>query len=367
MDEREKAAMDMRILADQCIDEMTKPDSISEYLDLIVRCPSQPYENQLLIWKQYPNASEVAGIARWKGEGRWIREETRPIWILLPYIRYRSGSGKPYRRDDGLILLDEQQRVLYEKEPEYDTGYVPAAVFDISQTEGGKVPEVRDRPPERIEEALRSLSITISEERTDALPRELPDGYAADSTFHIARNLRDAGNRYYTVLLRLFANWVIANMREPGSTEESPQHGDIIAVVCAYCLQCWYFSKGTEVRPAIVAAKLKSFSHGERRDILRLTSRYFYRMLQYLTKTELGFTDTAVINGLLDTGNMTDISALFERVLREAELDEEVSHSISGLLDKLICADREFTAELYRKKLIDKVILSSPPVIIPQL
>ena len=362
---RKDAAIDMRIAADQCIDRMTEEESLAGYLALVVRCPSQPYENQLLIWKQYPKASEVAGALRWKREGKAIREGEKPIWILLPYIRYLSGTGKPCRRDDGMILLDERRKVLFETEPEYESGFLPAAVFDVSQTQGRTAAERTDRNPEKIEDALRSLSITISEERTDALPSDLPDGYAADSTFHVARNLRDAGNRYYCVLLRLFANWVIGNMREPGSIEEAPEHGDIITVVCAYCIQRWYFGEGSEIRPALVAAKLKTLSHRERRDILRLISRYYYRILQYLTVPELGFTDTAVVNGLLDTGNVADLNTLFDRVQAEPELDEEIAYSISSLMDKLICAEKDFPAELYQKKLEDKVILSSPPVAIP--
>ena len=365
MDERKSAALDMRILADQCVDQMTTAENLTEYLDVVVRCPSQPYENQLLLWKQFPAAADVAGMARWKKEGKHLRSGVKPIWLLLPYIRYLSGTGKPYRRDDGLLLLDEQQKILYEKEPEYESGYLPAAVFDISQTEGFQKTEKTDRKPEEIEDALRSLSITISEERTDALPRDLPDGYATDSTFHIAKSLRDTGERYYHVLLRLFASWVIGNMREPGSTEEAPEHGDIITAVCAWCLQSWYFGSGTEVRPALIAVKLASLSHRERRDILRHISGYFYRMLQYLTLPELGFMDTAVINGLLDTGNVADISALFDSVLREPGLDDEIAESLSGLLDKLICSDKDFPAELYLKKLSDKVILSSPSVVIP--
>ena len=85
---RKDAAIDMRIAADQCIDRMTEEESLAGYLALVVRCPSQPYENQLLIWKQYPKASEVAGALRWKREGKAIREGEKPIWILLPYIRY---------------------------------------------------------------------------------------------------------------------------------------------------------------------------------------------------------------------------------------------------------------------------------------
>ena len=365
MNEQEKTAMELRIAADQCIDQMTEPENLAAFLEIVVQCPSQPYENQLLLWRQFPSASDVAGIRRWRLSERTIREDERPIWILLPYLRYVSGTGKAVRRDDGMLLLDAQGAPLYEQDPVYESGFVPAAVFDISQTQGGKKAEEKPRKPEEIEEALRSLSITISEEKTDELPRDLPDGYASDSIFHISKALRDTGNRYYCVLLKLFAAWVIGSMREPGSPEEALEHGDIITAVCAFCIQAWYFGRGTEVRPALVAAKLSTFSHKERREILKNVSRYHYRILQYLTAPELGFTDTAVVNGMLDTGNVADISAALNRVQEAAELDEEISLSVTGLMDKLICASRGFPGELYRKKLFDKVILSSPPVVVP--
>ena len=365
MDEREKRAAELRILADQCVDRMTEPESFAAFLEVVIHCPSQPCENQLLIWKQLPTASDIAGIRRWKLEKRTIRSGENPAWILLPYLRYVSGTGKAVRRDDGMLLLDETGTALYEREPVFKSGYVPVPVFDISQTEGGQIPDAMRHDPGQIEDALRALSITISEEKTDALPSDLPDGYAADCTFHVARTLRESGNRYHLVLLRLFSAWVIGNMRDPGSPEEAPAHGDIIIAVCAYCIQGWYFGKGTEVRPALVVAKLSTLTHRERRDILKQISRYFYRILQYLTMPELSFTDTAVVNGMLDSGNVSDISAALDRVQTETELDEEIAYSVSGLMDKLICAYRNFPAELYRKKLTEKVILSSPPVVMP--
>lgn len=355
----------MRILADQCIDRMTEPEALASFLEVIVRFPSQTCENQLLIWKQRPDATNVAGVRSWKKMGRTIRDGEKPIWILLPYVRYISGTGKPCRRDDGLLLLDENAEVFYEAEPAYASGYQAVAVFDIAQTEGGKELGGREYRPEDIEDRLRALSITISEERTDDLPRDLPDGYAADTIFHVAKNLREYGSRYYTVFLRLFTNWVVESMREPGNSEKAPGHGDIITAVCAYCIQDFYLGEGTEIRPALIAMKLKGYSHRERREVIRHISRFFSEIVQYLTITELSFVDTAIVNGLLDTGNVADITAMFTRLQEEPELEEEILYSITGLKDKLICSYEGFPGELYRKKLMDKVILSSPPLATP--
>ena len=361
----ESRAQDMRILADQCIDRMTEPEALASFLEVIIRFPSQTYENQLLIWMQRSDVTSIAGARSWKRMGRTIRDGEKPIWILLPCVRYISGTGKPCRRDDGLLLLDENAEVLYESEPAYASCYQPVAVFDVSQTEGRKEAGSRDYKPEDIEEKLRALSITVSEEQTDDLPRDLPDGYAADSIFHVAKNLREYGNRYYAVLLRLFTNWVVGSMREPGSPGTMPEHGDIISAVCAYCIQLFYLGEGTEIRPALIALKLKGYSHRERREVIKHISRFYYEVVQYLTYAELSFVDTAIVNGILDTGNVADITAMFTRLQEEPEMEEEIIYSIAGLKDKLICSYEGFPGELYRKKLLDKVILSNPPVTIP--
>lgn len=69
--------------------------------------------NQLLIWSQNPDATDVAGFHEWKKRGRMVRKGEHGIQILAPV---------PYvvEREDG----ETEQRMSFKT----------ATVFDVSQT-----------------------------------------------------------------------------------------------------------------------------------------------------------------------------------------------------------------------------------------
>src|SRR5438132_7155820 len=86
--------------------------------------------NVLLILRQRPDASRVAGYRTWQSLGRQVRRGERGIAILAP-CSYKARLDEEHDRDDA---DDEPRRVL--------RGFKVAHVFDIDQTDGDPVADV---------------------------------------------------------------------------------------------------------------------------------------------------------------------------------------------------------------------------------
>jgi antirestriction protein ArdC len=85
------------------------------------------FSNVLLILRQFPEATRVAGFHRWHELGRFVRKGERGIAILAPVTRRVEADDDP----DALMPVV--------------TGFRPAYVFDITQTDGEPLPEIAHR------------------------------------------------------------------------------------------------------------------------------------------------------------------------------------------------------------------------------
>ena len=105
------------------IEALTTSAAWRSHLEVQGRFHRYSFSNALLIVRQDPDASRVAGFATWKALGRAVRKGERAIWILAPM------TGRRTRSADG----DEHRPIL---------GFRPVAVFDVAQTDGEPLPEV---------------------------------------------------------------------------------------------------------------------------------------------------------------------------------------------------------------------------------
>ena len=105
------------------IGALTSSAAWRAHLEVQGRFHQYSFSNALLICRQDPGASRVAGFATWKALGRAVRKGERAIWILAPMTGRRTGTA------DG----EERRPIL---------GFRPVAVFDVAQTDGEPLPEV---------------------------------------------------------------------------------------------------------------------------------------------------------------------------------------------------------------------------------
>src|SRR5215468_510661 len=83
------------------------------------------WHNQLLIWRQKPDASFVAGFSNWLKLGRYVRKGEKGIAILAP-----------------MFFKDKRQTPDGSEEDTKRIWFKVVYVFDISQTDGTPLPEL---------------------------------------------------------------------------------------------------------------------------------------------------------------------------------------------------------------------------------
>ena len=90
------------------------------------------FGNILEIARQRPDATRVAGFWKWKELGRSVKKGEKGIRILAPIIGVRRKKDEEANKD----ITKQNTAVL--------VGFRSAYVFDVSQTEGAELPELRE-------------------------------------------------------------------------------------------------------------------------------------------------------------------------------------------------------------------------------
>lgn len=108
------------------VDAITSSKQYREYLKVVTRFPTYSVHNLLLIFKQFPQATFVAGYATWKSFGRHVKKGEKGIKILAPMTQTQK-------------IIDEATQVAT---IETTVAFRRVSVFDISQTEGRPLPKI---------------------------------------------------------------------------------------------------------------------------------------------------------------------------------------------------------------------------------
>lgn len=103
--------------------DLVTGDDWSRMLDTASRFHRYSPGNVMLIMRQKPDATRVAGFQAWKGMGRSVKKGEKAIRVLAP-CRYKK--------------IDETGEESWRI-----GGFTTACVFDISQTEGKPIADVR--------------------------------------------------------------------------------------------------------------------------------------------------------------------------------------------------------------------------------
>ena len=106
-------------------------DALTAYLNAMSRFHNYSLGNILEIARQKPDATRVAGFWKWKELGRSVTKGEKGIRILAPIIGVRRKKDEEANKD----ITKQNKAVL--------VGFRSAYVFDVSQTEGAELPEMR--------------------------------------------------------------------------------------------------------------------------------------------------------------------------------------------------------------------------------
>src|SRR5918996_1541796 len=153
------------------IEGLVSSDEWRAMLEVSARFHNYSFNNQLLIYLQCPEATRVAGYRAWQRLGRQVCKGSRGIQILAPCRRRVSRVTSEGEQDEA-----ERIEVL--------TGFRVVHVFDVSQTEGDELADVRPRRltgevPQKLIDALeRRVADEGFSLRREAIARLARNGYA---------------------------------------------------------------------------------------------------------------------------------------------------------------------------------------------
>lgn len=126
---QELIAASIKMLIEQL--EAGHSEVLTSYLTAMSRFHNYSFGNILEIARQMPTASRVAGYWTWKNLGRNVKTGQKGIRILAPIVGVRRKKEAEAAKD----ITKQNEHVLL--------GFRNAYVFDISQTDGIDLPEMR--------------------------------------------------------------------------------------------------------------------------------------------------------------------------------------------------------------------------------
>ena len=127
---QELIAANIKLLIEQL--EAGKSDALTNYLTAMSRFHNYSFGNVLEIARQMPTATRVAGFWTWKNLGRSVKAGQKGIRILAPIVGVRRKKDEEAEKD----ITKQNTRVVL--------GFRNAYVFDVSQTDGVDLPELRE-------------------------------------------------------------------------------------------------------------------------------------------------------------------------------------------------------------------------------
>lgn len=161
-----------------------KSEQLKEYLAVMARFPKYSFNNAMLIYLQAPDSSLVQGFRAWRKIGRKVIKGQKGIGIIAPLIGRKKDEDA--KRDELSAGSAEGEKRVF--------GFKVVHVFDVSQTEGDKLPEIAaisGEPGENIaaiESLIRSWEIELVYEQIESGA----DGLSKKGTIVIAPDLGPA-------------------------------------------------------------------------------------------------------------------------------------------------------------------------------
>ncbi|MDE1160642.1 MAG: ArdC family protein [Acidobacteriaceae bacterium] len=161
---QEVIAANVKLLIEQLEDGHS--EALTSYLTAMSRFHNYSFGNVLEIARQMPTATRVAGFYAWKQLGRFVKAGSKGIRILAPIVGVRRKTDTEAAKTDP----------AYPNKPVL-VGFRSAYVFDVSQTEGVDLPEMREvsgDPGENLERLAaflqsRGIQVVYTEKIAPAL------------------------------------------------------------------------------------------------------------------------------------------------------------------------------------------------------
>ena len=139
---REKQMNDATKQLEEGLKSILSSENYKAWLITAAMFPNYSINNQVMIMMQNPHATNVCSFSTWKKLERNVNKGAKGIKIFAPnpFTVYRTVKKKD---ENGNYIKDENGAFLTEKVPQKVMGYKIVTVFDISDTNGKELPEMK--------------------------------------------------------------------------------------------------------------------------------------------------------------------------------------------------------------------------------
>ena len=138
-------------------------ETLRKYLLFAASFHRYSYNNQLLIYAKFPNATMVQTYGGWIKKGRKVKppENKNYIELFAPQPK-QAWVTKEVVKEDGNIELDENGNKKTKKECVNYMDYRVVYVYEVSQTEGERLPELSGEAEDPLYETREDLFHALS-------------------------------------------------------------------------------------------------------------------------------------------------------------------------------------------------------------
>jgi len=308
-------------MLEEGVHKVFESDNYKNYLNTMSKFHNYSINNTLLIARQNPDATLVAGFKSWeKNFGRHVKKGEKGIKILAP---------SPYKKKVLVELVDPVSREIMldingnpvKEETEVNmTAYRIVSVFDVNQTEGKPLPqigvaEITDNVDEYelfVEALKQSTSVPISFENISGAAK----GYYNPVTASIAVKAGMPESQTVKTMIHEIAHSILHNDILDEAEKKDRHTKEVEAESVAYTV-CQHFGIDTS---DYSFGYIAGWSSGKETEELK-------QSLETIQKTASGL--------------INDIERIMPQLKKDMQLKENVTESVTENIDE---PEIEYTA-----------------------
>lgn len=308
-------------MLEEGVRKVFESDNYKNYLNIMSKFHNYSINNTLLIARQNPDATLVAGFKSWeKNFGRHVKKGEKGIKILAP---------SPYKKKVLVELVDPVSREIMldingnpvKEETEVNmTAYRIVSVFDVSQTEGNPLPQIGvaeltgnvDEYELFVEALKQSTSVPISFENISGVAK----GYYNPVTASIAVKAGMPESQTVKTMIHEIAHSILHNDILDEAEKKDRQTKEVEAESVAYTV-CQHFGIDTS---DYSFGYIAGWSSSKETEELK-------QSLETIQKTASGL--------------INDIERIMPQLKKDMQLKENVTESVTENIDE---PEIEYTA-----------------------
>lgn len=344
------------IQIEKTIEEVLSLENIETYLNIVSNCFNMNYLNHLLIYRQFPMATDVAGIHAWEMRGRKVKDNSVPIALFYPKIKLIT-TGEPYTDEfQNPLCENDTGTVLYNIDPEYEADYTVVYAFDYSQT-SGSVPNLSHYTADFAKRIRQLTDYVVMYVSTQDIQPNIEKGFysVTEKEFQVTDGLSDKERD--KTLLSLYIHHIFCEKLE-NDIDIDYAYSKVEEQLTKYCV-LKYFGLSDKQPSFICINKIISAPTEVKRKILYTISHMTSKTIKDMVGYYLDFNETAILNNILESSSYKDLVALAEKI-RPFAVDENIYLSLEYLISNLLRTKPYCLESLYLDR-ENKKLFSYPP------